>query len=101
KHDGIQGYAYQSTECYICHPDGEKGKFVDHDNLYFPIFSGPHNNKWDSCITCHFEPNNRKMFTCFDCHAHSQDKMDRKHHDEKDYVYDSNACYDCHPDGKG
>ncbi|MFQ5603738.1 MAG: hypothetical protein ACE5HS_10760 [bacterium] len=102
KHTGIPGYAYQSADCYLCHPDGRKGEFLEHDNQFFPIFSGPHRNKWDSCATCHFNPNDRKAFTCFDCHEHNRTKMDDKHLREvKDYVYESNACYDCHPNGKG
>ncbi|MFQ5769063.1 MAG: hypothetical protein ACE5HX_00900 [bacterium] len=101
KHSGIPGYAYQSTECYFCHPSGEKGEFVDHDNLYFPIFSGPHNNKWDECATCHIDSNNRKLFTCLNCHEHNQDKMDKKHLGKVNgYNYESSACYDCHPDGR-
>ena len=28
-----------------------------------------------------------------------QGKMDDEHEDVSGYVYDSNACYDCHPTG--
>ncbi|RMF67901.1 MAG: hypothetical protein D6743_04160 [Calditrichaeota bacterium] len=100
KHQGIAGYAYQSSECYFCHPDGQKGKFLDHDALYFPIFSGKHRNKWAECATCHIDPNNRQVFTCFNCHEHNQQKMDDKHRGIRGYVYASTACYDCHPNGK-
>ncbi|MFQ5641808.1 MAG: hypothetical protein ACE5IR_27855, partial [bacterium] len=102
KHTGIPGYSYESSQCYFCHPIGEKGEFRDHDNLFFPIFTGAHNpEKWDDCTTCHFNPSNRKLFTCFSCHEHNQAKMDEKHLGKVDgYVYDSIACYECHPDGK-
>ncbi|MFQ5709617.1 MAG: cytochrome c3 family protein, partial [bacterium] len=102
KHAGIQGYSYQSSECLFCHPDGKKGDFADHDNLYFPIFSGKHNNKWDNdCATCHIDSNDRKVFSCLTCHEHNQTKMDDKHLGEVNgYVYESSACYDCHPDGR-
>lgn len=101
KHTGIQGYAFQSSECFLCHPTGEKGEFRDHDNLYFPIFSGKHAGEWNECAICHNNPNDRKIFTCLDCHEHSQARMDDKHLGEvNDYVYDSRACYDCHPHGR-
>lgn len=102
KHVGIQGYGFDSAQCYSCHPTGEKGEFRDHDNLYFPIFSGKHRGKWDRCQTCHNVPGNNAAFTCLDCHAHSRAKMDDKHQGEvQGYRYESSACYDCHRNGKG
>jgi hypothetical protein len=100
KHSGITGYAFDSAQCLFCHPAGEKGDFLEHDALFFPIFSGAHREKWDTCNECHTDPNNRKLFTCFTCHEHNQQEMDSKHRDERDYVYDSAACYDCHPQGR-
>ena len=102
KHSGISGYAFNSSNCYDCHPTGQKGEFREHDNLYFPIFSGKHRGDWDSCQDCHKVAGNRKEFTCLECHKHSKSKMDSKHQGKvKDYRYDSAACYQCHPDGKG
>ncbi|MFQ5823039.1 MAG: hypothetical protein ACE5JB_03190 [bacterium] len=101
EHSGITGYTYGTDNCLLCHPNGEKGEFRDHDNLFFPIFSGEHRNKWDNdCSICHTDPNNRKIFSCLNCHEHNQTKMDEKHRGKNDYVYESNACFDCHPDGK-
>ena len=100
-HQGIPGYSFNSLDCYQCHPTGKKGQFRDHDNLYFPIYSGPHKGKWDSCRTCHNVPGNSKIFTCLVCHQHSRSKMDDKHLGKVNgYQYDSNACYNCHPNGK-
>jgi hypothetical protein len=99
-HQGIPGYAYQSTDCLLCHPDGRKGEFADHDAQFFPIFSGKHQGEWKQCVECHNNPADRKEFTCFNCHEHSQARMDDKHLGKvQNYVYDSNACYDCHPNG--
>ena len=99
-HLGFSGYAYNSVDCYACHPTGEAGDFTDHDQQFFPIFSGKHNGEWDACSTCHEVPLDRKIFTCFNCHDHSQTRMDDKHLGEvQDYVYDSQACYDCHSNG--
>ncbi len=101
KHTGITDYVYATINCLFCHPNGEKGDFQEHDNLFFPIFSGAHAGEWDECAVCHNDQNDRKVFTCLDCHEHSRIRMDDKHLGEvKNYVYESNACYDCHPRGK-
>ena len=100
KHQGITGYVYSSPACYDCHPTGEAGDFGEHDTALFPIFSGPHANKWDDCGICHPEPANRKVFSCIGCHDHDRDQMDPKHVGEvQEYVYSATSCYDCHPDG--
>ncbi|MFQ5511160.1 MAG: cytochrome c3 family protein [Candidatus Krumholzibacteriia bacterium] len=100
-HQGITGYAYSSTSCYGCHPTGERGQFLEHDAAFFPIFSGGPHAKFGSCTTCHPDAANRKNFTCFNCHAHNQTKMDDVHRGKNGYSYNSNACYNCHPNGKG
>jgi hypothetical protein len=100
KHQGIPGYIFSSPACYQCHPTGEAGDFGDHDVVFFPVFSGPHNNEWNSCTDCHPNPLNKKEFTCVSCHEHDRARMDDKHLGEvDDYVYSSAACYDCHPNG--
>ena len=71
-----------------------------HDKVYFPIYSGKHMNKWhDDCAICHNVNGNKKEFTCFSCHTHNKDKLDAEHSDVSAYVYNSEACYSCHPDG--
>jgi len=99
-HSGIPGYEYESSMCYLCHPSGESGEFREHDTLYFPIYSGKHRGKWDDCSSCHNNPDDRSAFTCIDCHEHDRSKMDEKHHDVPDYVYESSACFECHPRGE-
>lgn len=98
-HAGITGYAYNSNDCYICHPRGEAEDFREHDAQFFPIFSGAHQNEWEACSTCHTVPLDRKVFDCLSCHEHRQSEMDGKHGSMAGYSYTSNACYDCHPDG--
>ncbi|MFQ5638646.1 MAG: hypothetical protein ACE5IR_11705, partial [bacterium] len=97
EHTGIQGYTYESSQCYFCHPTGEKGEFRDHDNLFFPIFTGTHLGSWEECLSCHPNTANRKEFTCLDCHEHSQQEMDPKHTGIQGYTYESSQCYFCHP----
>ena len=99
-HNGISGYAYNSPDCYFCHPTGEAGDFGDHDAQFFPIFSGVHNNEWDNCNTCHINPTDRKDFSCFECHTHNQTDTDNIHGGMTGYAYTSQDCYICHPTGE-
>jgi hypothetical protein len=100
-HLGIPGYEYTSAACYACHPRGEAGEFGEHDALFFPIFSGAHRDRWESCTTCHLDPNTRATFSCLGCHQHDQARMDDKHLGEvPGYAYSSGACYECHPNGR-
>lgn len=100
EYDSQHGGSGFSTSCLDCHTvDSWQGATFDHDP-YFPIYSGIHSNNWKDCETCHIDPANRQVFTCFNCHQHSQDRMDSRHAGVSDYVYDSNACYSCHPDAR-
>lgn len=73
--------------------------FRQHDALYFPIFQGAHAGAWAQCADCHPTANDYKIFTCLNCHEHRQDKMDSEHREVGGYIYDSQACYTCHPRG--
>lgn len=71
----------------------------DHDNLYFPIYSGKHKNKWNNCNECHTTPSNYSQFSCINCHEHNRADMDGEHQGVNGYVYESAACLSCHPSG--
>jgi hypothetical protein len=89
------------TACEDCHNENAwQPSTFDHDNQYFPIYSGEHRNEWNSCADCHINQSNFSQFSCIDCHEHNQNDMDDKHREINDYIYASNACYDCHPDGR-
>ncbi|MBT4968684.1 MAG: hypothetical protein HOA61_04860 [Bacteroidetes bacterium] len=90
-----------STDCSQCHTTnpGWKPATFDHDNKYFPIFSGKHNGEWNSCVDCHTNTSNYQVYTCIDCHDHNKSEMDKEHDEEPDYLYNSIACFDCHPRG--
>jgi len=96
-HNGMPGYSYTSDACYFCHPTGERGNFVDHDALYFPIFSGTHSGRWTDCAACH--TTGTAAFSCIDCHDHEQVVTDSHHVGMDGYAYASDACYSCHPTG--
>ncbi len=93
-----------STECTQCHNTNAwtPAVFTEHDGLYFPIYSGKHNNTWNTCNECHTTPGDYSAFSCIDCHEHSDPaKLANKHKEEPDYVFQSQACFDCHPKGRG
>ena len=94
------------TDCTECHSSTTTwdGAVFDHDGLYFPIYSGVHNNRWDTCSDCHINPSTFMEFSCIDCHEHNneQDVADR-HNSVSAYTpasYDSNECLRCHPQGR-
>ncbi len=86
------------TDCEQCHTeDAWSPASFNHDGQFFPIYSGKHKGKWDTCTDCHTSPDNYAVFSCFACHP--KNKMDDKHKEYQGYAYDSNTCLQCHPDG--
>ncbi len=91
------------TDCMACHTSTTTwlGATFDHDGMYFPIYSGKHNGKWSDCSDCHTNPSNYAVFSCIDCHEHSnKSKVDDDHSGVSGYTYESNACFNCHPQGR-
>jgi len=91
-----------NEECVLCHTGDtwDEASYDLHDDLFFPIFSGEHEDEWDSCNECHLGPD-YSTFSCIDCHEHDNpSRLAQDHRDEDDYVYESEACYSCHPDGE-
>ncbi len=121
------GYTNTPTDCFPCHesaydnttdPNHAAAQFPstcedchsmsawqpanwDHDGQYFPIYSGKHQNEWNTCADCHVNANDYTHFECITCHEHSnQADLNDKHKEVTDYAYESNACYNCHPTGR-
>lgn len=87
------------TTCETCHNQNSWVPSTwDHDDLYFPIYSGKHEDEWNQCNDCHTNPNNYSVFTCITCHE--QNETDEEHDEVGGYQYNSNACLACHPDGE-
>ncbi len=88
------------TRCEDCHfmVSWQPANFSGHDS-FFPIFSGRHAGVWTSCEICHASSQDYTIFDCFNCHEHSKVRMDGAHSDIRNYVYESGACYSCHPGG--
>jgi hypothetical protein len=87
------------TTCESCHT---QSAWVpanwDHDDLYFPIYDGEHEDEWNTCTDCHTNPSNYNIFTCLPCHPSGE--MADEHDEVGGYQYNSAACYACHPDGE-
>lgn len=88
--------------CLECHTETtwQPANF-NHDGLYFPIYSGKHQNEWASCADCHTNTSDFSQFSCINCHEHNQTDMDAKHRELNAYTYNSIACFNCHPNGGG
>ncbi|AFK05674.1 hypothetical protein Emtol_0159 (plasmid) [Emticicia oligotrophica DSM 17448] len=85
------------TNCTQCHSQNAwKPANWNHDAM-FPIYSGKHRGKWNSCTDCHTNSANYAVFSCFKCH--SKTETDKEHKGKSGYIYESNACYSCHPRG--
>lgn len=82
------------TNCEACHSTSRWGGASFNHN--FPL-TGPHRL---GCSTCHTNPNNFQVFDCTNCHEHRQSRMDEKHREVSGYVYNSQACFNCHPRGR-
>jgi hypothetical protein len=83
------------TTCQTCHNTRTwSGAVFNHP---FPIDQGAHSNL--SCVQCHQNPSNYMQFTCISCHEHDQPSMDSHHNRVRGYTYNSQACYNCHPNG--
>lgn len=90
----LAGYA---TACQNCHLSSHTSWNQAVFNHKFPITSGNHAGL--ACTECH-RTGNYLVFSCIDCHAHVKSEMDDQHDDVGGYVYNSQACYACHPGGR-
>lgn len=87
------------TTCESCHQTGRwQGATFNHDQPYFPIYSGAHRGRWSTCATCHTNPSDYRVFTCLTCHGATE--TNGHHREIAGYRYESAACYSCHRDGR-
>lgn len=85
------------TTCQDCHSTSTwSGATFNH--IWFPIVGGDHGGL--TCTECHQVPGNSMSFSCIHCHEHRQSEMDDAHNDVQGYVWQSGACYQCHPNGQ-
>jgi hypothetical protein len=97
-YDGEHGGSGFPTDCSMCHGmNAWEPATFDHDSQFFPIYSGPHREKWSSCSDCHLG-GDVSDFTCTTCHTRGD--TDDDHTEVSGYVYESHACFSCHPRGR-
>lgn len=84
------------SSCEQCHYPSHTSWSQAVFNHSFPIDRGPH--RFD-CTECH-RSSNYRVFSCIHCHEHEKSRMDDKHKEITGYVWDSQVCYSCHPDGR-
>jgi hypothetical protein len=91
-----------STDCATCHRalTWQPATFFPHSS-FFPIGRGDRHSPgvWTTCRDCHLEGANYETFECIDCHTHNKATTDGRHEGRSGYVYESAACYRCHPRG--
>ncbi|MFA6467990.1 MAG: hypothetical protein WCW35_03765 [Bacteroidota bacterium] len=90
------------TACLSCHTTTAWKPSTFNHTPYFPISTGTTHRpgRWTTCADCHTSSANFKIFSCITCHEHNKTSMDKEHSGKSGYVYDSNACYKCHPTGR-
>ena len=85
--------------CEQCHLSTTTWQGAHYSGHAFPIYSGAHANF--DCTQCHLTNTNYDLFSCTHCHNHRQSAMDTRHLSVSGYVWQSSACYNCHPNGRG
>jgi hypothetical protein len=86
------------TTCDACHrPTDASWRQAVFNHTWFPITSGRHAGT--ACSACHTDRTNYKVFNCLGCHTQSSTAS--HHSGVAGFRYDSNACYACHPTGRG
>ena len=93
------GIATNCADCHTPNPKWQPAKYPQHDDQFFPVFSGAHANTWSNCAECHNQSGDFTKYTCVDCHDHSKTLMDDGHKKANGYIYNSIACYTCHTNG--
>ncbi len=94
--------AHYPTDCMTCHTTTAWKPSSFNHATYFPIGTGDKHRpgRWTTCQDCHENPSNFQSFTCITCHEHSNKaSVDKDHQGKTGYVYESTACYKCHPRG--
>lgn len=94
------GFTTKCIDCHTTNPNWKPAKMENHDQL-FPIYSGNHKGEWSKCTDCHLNVNNYSQFSCINCHEHSnQTQVTKDHNGVSGFVFESNACLQCHPRGE-
>lgn len=94
KHDGIQGYVYESSACLSCHSDGTKGNAFDHGNSNFPL-TGAHTTL--NCQDCHASGYSGTPAECIACHDDDFNSTTNPNHTQLGISTDCTTCHSTEP----
>ncbi len=84
-----------STACEGCHGTTSwLGAVFNHS---FPITNGDHGGF--ACTECHLNIGSN-AFSCTHCHEHRESEANSEHQGVSGYVWQSQACFNCHPNGE-
>ena len=111
------GMTSGDTACSKCHMADYNNASPNHQTAGFPLtcatchtttnwagatfnhtwFPSSHGGANGVCATCHTNRNDFSVFQCTGCHSASS--VSARHSGVSGFVYDSAACYRCHPSG--
>jgi hypothetical protein len=95
KHQGVQGYIYESGACLSCHPDGTKGNAFNHGNSIFPL-TGAHITV--NCQDCHTSGYQGTPTECVACHQENFNNSTNPSHTQLGLSTDCATCHTTDPD---
>jgi hypothetical protein len=90
KHNGVQGYRYESGACYSCHPTGKADGAFRHETSPFPL-TGAHVTL--NCEQCHAGGYPNTPQACYSCHQAKYEITTKINHTLAGF---SKICTDCH-----
>ena len=90
EHDDVNGYSYQSTECFSCHPQGDKSGSFNHSTTNFEL-KGAHITA--DCLDCHTKGYSGKSMECNSCHQKNFTEAKTPSHTAAGISVDCKTCH--------
>ena len=90
KHQGVQGYVYNSADCFACHPQGRKEGAFNHATSNF-VLVGVHLTT--DCVQCHENGYINTTTLCSDCHISDYNSTANPNHQALNLSTDCAACH--------
>ncbi|MBK7868439.1 MAG: hypothetical protein IPJ75_16430 [Ignavibacteriales bacterium] len=90
EHQGIQGYRWESSACYACHPTGDANGAFNHQTSPFPL-TGAHVTT--DCALCHTTGYANTPNDCYTCHQQGFNLTNKLNHTLAGF---SQNCTQCH-----
>ncbi len=97
KHDGVNGYAFNSPACFACHPTGSKEGTFDHAASPFPL-TGAHTTT--ECAKCHTNGYVGTSPLCYSCHTANFNQTTNPNHAAINIPTECGTCHTTLPGWK-